>query len=85
METQPAFWQPPSVKQKLTWLSTLTIVFFGPSIYPQRHPAHLRSEGRADAATFLPDHGLHADLHHLLHVRRRSGRGSPISRIGSAG
>ena len=34
MATQPAFWQPPTVTQKLTWLSTLVIVFFGPSIYP---------------------------------------------------
>ena len=34
METQPAFWQPPTPRLKLTWLSTLTIVFFGPSIYP---------------------------------------------------
>ena len=34
MTAQPAYWRPPSLQQKLTWLSTLTIVFFGPSIYP---------------------------------------------------
>ena len=34
LETQFNLWQPPTVQQKLTWLSTLVLVFFGPSIYP---------------------------------------------------
>ena len=34
VEIQPAFWPPPSAAAKRTWLSTLVIVFFGPSIYP---------------------------------------------------
>ena len=50
---------------------------------PTRHPAHLCSEGRTDAAAFFPDHGLHADFHHLLHVRRRSCRRSTDAGIGS--
>jgi solute:Na+ symporter, SSS family len=34
MATRPDFWQPPTAMQKRLWLSTLVIVFFGPSIYP---------------------------------------------------
>ena len=34
MSSRPDFWQPPNGGQKRLWLSTLVIVFFGPSIYP---------------------------------------------------
>lgn len=31
---RPDFWQPPDLYGKLTWLSTIALVFFGPPIYP---------------------------------------------------
>lgn len=35
MSNRPDLWQPPDFSQKRMWLSTLVIIFFGISVYPQ--------------------------------------------------
>ena len=35
LNSKPEFWRPPDIEHKISWLSTLLIVFFSMSIYPQ--------------------------------------------------
>ena len=52
LNSKPEFWRPPDIEDKISWLSTLLIVFFSMSIYPAGNTENLCSKERNHTEKF---------------------------------